>query len=996
MVPVVQMNLLRISLLFPILCFHAHFTFAQERAVIFRKEFTIPQSQGTFFLAKSGQKTWMMGIRYPTSHHLFLAGFDSCYDIAQEREFYLKNGAPIFLLRALTGWDNGSIVGAFSMDASVSGPFSGGLLKINRNGELEWGNVYCEYITQLKIHPNGSVYFLGKARVRDTLFSCLGQVAANGGLVNARIFKNIEVQDLDVPPDGSVLLSAHPNYLDPDSSGRDSVFDILKLDASLKIISNQRFQVLNNRGIVMDIIRTSDNGIIIAISLVPSASGTTPVGLVKIDTLGRPAWTKVLPDHFYHLSGIEANESRTHIYLGLRDCISALGEDGTHIYSRAYFSGPDNHRELMPDGENGLLFYGYDGFAKKMVLVKTENGLAACGGVNKKLLFDSLTIVPQKTATIQTEQYFSEYPVDIAEMPVNNLIDLKTTCEKFTHPRSFPEDTTLCFGSTLRLDAGHAGANHLWSTGDTSQVIEITEGGLYWVHNLKDCYDRQDTINVRFIEKTFVELGADRRICPGDSTQFEAVGTVPGLTYQWNLPKKDANGQPIAVKGNTLWAKDSGMYTVRVADAGGCLDLDTVYIYSHPLPRPDAGPDTTICYGSIIQMHGKGGITYLWTPADYLDDARIASPKAGPPKTQKYVLTISDTNGCSAHDTVWLNVKPPLHLQFDKKTASSCQGNLVTFTATASGGQPGQHKIEWQKQGTTNWIAGNKSSWKADSSYTIIVRVNDGCSKEFRDSVYIIAIDTPKPQISIIPISGCEPLLVIGKVTGDTTGVNFRWDMGDGIKYTTAEPVHWYAKKGKYKVIVRVINKVSGCRSEPAFSKEIEVLERPEAIMDINPKSTDLFHPEITFSSRSKNAATISWEMNGVRLSDKVVYTHIFTDTGAHVMKLIAYHKNGCTDTASGKVYVREPFVVHVPNVFTPNRDGINEPFRPVVMGITEAPMQIYNRWGECVFNGDGLKGWDGSFNGRFCADGVYLYMLQVKGREGEREYYRGTVTLLK
>jgi gliding motility-associated-like protein len=113
-------------------------------------------------------------------------------------------------------------------------------------------------------------------------------------------------------------------------------------------------------------------------------------------------------------------------------------------------------------------------------------------------------------------------------------------------------------------------------------------------------------------------------------------------------------------------------------------------------------------------------------------------------------------------------------------------------------------------------------------------------------------------------------------------------------------------------------------------------------------------------------------------------------------MKLVAYHKNGCTDTASGKVYIKEPFVVYIPNAFTPNKDGLNEPFRPLLMGVVDAPMQIYNRWGERVFNGSALQGWDGTFKGKLCTPDVYMYMIQVKGRESERKYFSGQIILLK
>lgn len=87
---------------------------------------------------------------------------------------------------------------------------------------------------------------------------------------------------------------------------------------------------------------------------------------------------------------------------------------------------------------------------------------------------------------------------------------------------------------------------------------------------------------------------------------------------------------------------------------------------------------------------------------------------------------------------------------------------------------------------------------------------------------------------------------------------------------------------------------------------------------------------------------------------------------------------------------------VYVPNTFTPNRDGMNDYFGATGQGIASFSMQIYNRWGELVFESHNLnEKWDGRFHGEIVPNSVYLYKISVKGLNGQTAYKNGSVTLL-
>ena len=89
---------------------------------------------------------------------------------------------------------------------------------------------------------------------------------------------------------------------------------------------------------------------------------------------------------------------------------------------------------------------------------------------------------------------------------------------------------------------------------------------------------------------------------------------------------------------------------------------------------------------------------------------------------------------------------------------------------------------------------------------------------------------------------------------------------------------------------------------------------------------------------------------------------------------------NGCMayDTVCLTVFPKD---ILIPNAFTPNYDGINDEFKPVgYNNYDQYLMQIYNRQGEMIFkSSDPEIGWDGSYKGRICPAGVYIYVINYK-----------------
>jgi gliding motility-associated-like protein len=87
---------------------------------------------------------------------------------------------------------------------------------------------------------------------------------------------------------------------------------------------------------------------------------------------------------------------------------------------------------------------------------------------------------------------------------------------------------------------------------------------------------------------------------------------------------------------------------------------------------------------------------------------------------------------------------------------------------------------------------------------------------------------------------------------------------------------------------------------------------------------------------------------------------------------------------------------LEIPNVFTPNGDGVNDVFHTRNVNLTSYSLNIFNRWGESVFKTDDVsKGWDGTINGKEVPDGTYLFLLEAKGADDVIYNKTGHVTLI-
>lgn len=161
-------------------------------------------------------------------------------------------------------------------------------------------------------------------------------------------------------------------------------------------------------------------------------------------------------------------------------------------------------------------------------------------------------------------------------------------------------DTVLCKGNSLTLDAGNIGNTYLWDNQSITQTRSIDTTGKYFVQvtNPLNC-KASDTINITLVANPIVNLGNDTAICSGDTLVLDAGAAI---TFEWD---NTSNNQTRSVSAQ-------GKYFVKVTDANSCVGADTINVSFVPLP---SGTFTEVAgtNGSYtFTATGTGAINYKW------------------------------------------------------------------------------------------------------------------------------------------------------------------------------------------------------------------------------------------------------------------------------------------------------------------------------------------------------------------------------------------------
>ncbi len=571
-----------------------------------------------------------------------------------------------------------------------------------------------------------------------------------------------------------------------------------------------------------------------------------------------------------------------------------------------------------------------------IVITPTVNG---CPGIN-----DTIHIVVYPTPIVD--------PID----PLEYCAEDATLLIPFTGNMAINQYDWVNDNAAIGLSGSGVGDINSFitsNTGTTDLVANITV-----TPSANGCFGASENFSIVVHPLPDVYAGADTTLCFGQSITLTATGAI---SYSWD------NG---VINGVPFNPNSTITYTVIGTDANLCQNTDDVtvtYLLEIP-PVVDAGPDQAICFTDSVTLTASGdAILYQW------NNGVIDGIPFSPVATNSYVVIGTAANGCLEADTVEVVVNP-----LPVITANASDDFICDGESTILWGE-GASVYVWD-QGVTDSVSFIPGS---TSTYTVIGYDINGCT----DTADIEVIVNPLPDVLFstdMTYGGCVPFSpTFTDLTDGPSSESVLWVFGNGASSTQmGSVINTYDSYGCYNVTL-ISTTAEGCTD--SLTQDDFVCVNP-VIASFYPDvyEQSVINPIFEFTNESENATSFQWFFGDGTESDFVNTTHFYDSYGVYNVALVAMAEDGCTDTAYVAITVNDEVLFYVPNSFTPNGDGQNEVFIPVLTAGYDRSQgyefSVYNRWGEQIFFSDTPgEGWDGTYNGLPSQNGTYIWYVKFK-----------------
>lgn len=583
-------------------------------------------------------------------------------------------------------------------------------------------------------------------------------------------------------------------------------------------------------------------------------------------------------------------------------------------------------------------------------------------------------------------------------------------------------DTFACPNAVITFTNTSAatGFTSFWDFGDgntssvTSPVHSYVSTGSYTVKLIiTDVYGCIDSvIKTNYIRVDQPVAGFIVNDSISSCTPFEVQFTDTSAYYTsllWNF----GDGTISPLQNPVHYYSIPGMYRVRllITSHGGCQDSAFVTITVN---------DTTGSAITYIPLNGCNPLTvdlatftngtidsYFW---DFGDGTTVTT--TSPTISHIYnsfgdfipKVIMLDPSGClvplTGIDTIHILGSIP---DFGHSASLLCDSGFVSFTDSTTSSDP---IASWQwdfGDGGTSTLQNPVHNYTTPGIFdvTLTTRTQSGCQNSITAPAIVKVVLRP-----LIDITGNTAICVNDSLLHsgvflrpDTSVVKWLWTFPNGNTSVRQNPPYQtYTVPGNYTVTAISTNS-SGCK------------DTTTQIITINPLPTVTMPGQMTIqagfpvmipATYSPNVNNWIWSPGtGLSCTDcpepiagpkfNTTYLVYFIDA------------NGCSNTDTiGLIVICKDGNLYIPNTFSPNGDGSNDRFYPRGRGLNSVKsLQIFNRWGEIVFENksflvnDPLQGWDGTYKGKKPQPDVYIYQIEVYCDNGELIKLAGNIALI-
>jgi gliding motility-associated-like protein len=228
------------------------------------------------------------------------------------------------------------------------------------------------------------------------------------------------------------------------------------------------------------------------------------------------------------------------------------------------------------------------------------------------------------------------------------------------------------------------------------------------------------------------------------------------------------------------------------------------------------------------------------------------------------------------------------------------------------------------------------------------------------------------------------------------------WNFGDGSFSNKARPSHTFSKAGSYVVMLSHSPTDGGSILHEPVSDVIVIHEAPQAGFSQLKQEYANAVPSVHFENRSVGGKSYHWDFGDGQTSTAVHPTHVFKKKGTYQVHLTVTNGNGCTDRTERTVRIDKDYDLLAAKTFSPNSDGVEDTFIPDALKTLGArfTLSIFDpASGQVLYEtNDPQRPWNGRVNNRgdLCAEGEYVWVVEMKDGDKLGGTYNGQVQLLR
>lgn len=598
------------------------------------------------------------------------------------------------------------------------------------------------------------------------------------------------------------------------------------------------------------------------------------------------------------------------------------------------------------------------------------------------------------TVNVSTAGNYSVNIIDIGQCGALQSFTFNVTSTSTSSITVAATDASLCAGESTDITVT-GGGNYVWfpSTGlnTTTGDVVIAQPSVTTTYtvssNFNGCVASQD-IQIQVTPLPSGNVSNDSPQCEGSDVQINLSSTNT-TNVAWTGPASYSS-TALSPLLSSVTAAQMGNYVVTLYNGTCTSTLSTDVVVDTPIPSSidNAGPfcasDPDIDLNSPDEPGQWLGLGITDTNTGLFDPS-LANVGGN-------TITFQSDNYCTLPATLSITLLNAGDATITPINPLCDNSSPITLTTATPGG--GWSGTGVNALGQVNPVTLNPGNYTA--TYTLPGACGD------TDQINITIEALPQPDFTWSDSSGCAPLVVdFATISGSSSN---QWLINGAPLATTADQFSYTFLDTQCNDITLVQTTLNGCSGSVTYNSAVCAQEAAEALFIWTPEQPSITSPVVTFTNLSSNYSLSSWNVDGtVYNQNSLLYTTSANDSLLYVC-LTVDNAMGCPDSLCRSIHIENDFSVYVPNSFTPNDDGFNDGFGPVIFGLNMEEVlytfSIYSRDGAQIFKShDPLLKWNGDkdMGDYYVQQDSYVWQLElvIAGLEDPLKY-RGHIIMLR